>query len=148
MFFVVQWCMDNEDARRLSPAEQHERRRQVIRAHKRKLNKKRIVRDVGLSYSATCKIIDRYAAEDVAALTPRKRGQRSGDRRVLSMRSASTHRAGVTWKRGCGLMEKTWGSRHGRGSAFTQPAAGGAGLGAAAGAIQVRAGRAMERLQQ
>lgn len=34
--------MDNEDARRLSPAEQYERRRQVIRAYKRKLNKAQI----------------------------------------------------------------------------------------------------------
>ena len=31
--------MDTDDARRLSPAEQHERRRQVIRAYKRKVNK-------------------------------------------------------------------------------------------------------------
>lgn len=76
--------MDNEDARRLSPAEQHERRRQVIRAYKRKLNKRQIARDVGLSYSATCKIIDRYEAEGMAALAPRQRGRRSGDKRVLS----------------------------------------------------------------
>jgi transposase len=77
--------MDNEDARRLSPAEQHERRRQVIRAYKRKLNKAQIARDVGLSYSATCKIIDRYEAEGLAALAPRQRGRRSGDKRVLSV---------------------------------------------------------------
>ena len=76
--------MDNEDARRLSPAEQHERRRQVIRAYKRKLNKTQIARDIGLSYSATCKIIDRYEAEGLAALAPRQRGRRSGDKRVLS----------------------------------------------------------------
>jgi transposase len=76
--------MDNEDVRRLSPAEQHARRRQVIRAYKRKLNKAQIARDVGLSYSATCKIIERYEAEGLAALAPRQRGRRSGDKRVLS----------------------------------------------------------------
>ena len=76
--------MDNEDARRLSPAEQHERRRQVIRAYKRKLSKRQISRDVGLSYSATCKIIDRYEAEGMAALAPRTRGRRSGEKRALS----------------------------------------------------------------
>ena len=76
--------MNNEDARRLSRAEQHERRRQVIRAYKRKLNKAQIARDVGLSYSATCKIIDRYEAEGLAALAPRQRGRCSGDKRVLS----------------------------------------------------------------
>ena len=76
--------MDNEDARRLSPAEQHERRRQVIRAYKRNLSKRQISRDVGLSYSATCKIIDRYEAEGMAALAPRTRGRRSGEKRALS----------------------------------------------------------------
>lgn len=49
--------MDSEDARRLSLAEQHERRREVIRAYKRKVSRRRIAREVGLGYSATCKII-------------------------------------------------------------------------------------------
>lgn len=76
--------MNTEDARRLSPAEQHERRRQVIRAYKRKLNKRQIGEDVGLSYSATCKIIDRYNEGGMAALAPRKRGRRTGDKRGLT----------------------------------------------------------------
>lgn len=76
--------MGNEDARRLSPAEQHERRRQVIQAYKRKLSKAQIARDACLSYLATCKIIDRYEAEGLAALAPRQRGRRSGDKRVLN----------------------------------------------------------------
>jgi len=73
-----------EDARRLSPAAQHERRRQVIRAYKRKTHKRQIARDVGLSYSATCKIIDRFAAGGMAALAPRTRGRRVGDQRALT----------------------------------------------------------------
>ena len=76
--------MDTEDARRLSPAEQHERRRQVIRAYKRHANKRQISRDVGLSYSATCKIIERYKAGGLSALAPRVRGRRTGDKRVLT----------------------------------------------------------------
>lgn len=76
--------MNPEDARRLSPAEQHERRRQVIRAYKRKVNKRQIARDVGLSYSATCKIIDRYNDGGMAALAPGKRGRSAGDKRALT----------------------------------------------------------------
>ena len=62
-------------ARRISPAEQHERRRQVIRAYQRKVNKRQIAREVGLSYSATCKVIDRFKAGGLAALAPRLRGR-------------------------------------------------------------------------
>lgn len=58
--------MNPEDARRLSPAEQHERRRQVIRAYKGKLNKRQLARDVGVSYFAACKIINRYNAVGLA----------------------------------------------------------------------------------
>ena len=76
--------MDREDARRLSPAEQHERRRQVIRAYKRGVNKRQIAREIDLSYSATCKIIDRYERGGLAALAPQTRGRRVGEKRVLT----------------------------------------------------------------
>jgi transposase len=76
--------MDTEDARRLTPAEQHERRRQVIRAYKRGVNKRQISRDVGLSYTGTCRVIDRYEAGGMTALAPRKRGRRIGAKRTLS----------------------------------------------------------------
>lgn len=76
--------MENEDARRLSPAEQHERRRQVIRCWKRGTNKRQIGRDVGLSYSAVCKIIDRYEVEGPQSLVPRRRGRKAGEQRTLS----------------------------------------------------------------
>lgn len=84
MFLVVSSFMDKEDARRISPDEQHERRRQVVRAYKRKINKRKIALDVGLSYSATCKIIDRFKAGGMAALAPQIRGRRVGDKRGLS----------------------------------------------------------------
>lgn len=76
--------MDTEDARRLSPAEQHERRRQVIRAFKRGVRKRQISADVGLSYSATCKIIDRFNEGGMTSLAPRTRGRRTGDKRALT----------------------------------------------------------------
>lgn len=77
--------MDKDDARRLSPSEQHERRRQVIRAWKRGEKKRWIAEAVGLSYSAACKIIDRYEAGGMAALAPCKRGRREGEQRALSV---------------------------------------------------------------
>lgn len=76
--------MNTEDARRLSPAEQNERRRQVIRAYKRGVNKRQIARDVGLSYPGTRKIIARYEAGGMKALMPQKRGRRAGDKRALA----------------------------------------------------------------
>ncbi|WP_019939236.1 IS630 family transposase [Bordetella sp. FB-8] len=91
--------MDTEDARRLSPAEQHERRRQVIRAYKRKVNKRQIARDVGLSYSAACKIIDRFEADGMAALAPRTRGRRTGDKRVLTAEQEACIRQTICDKR-------------------------------------------------
>ena len=80
---LVQCSMDTEDARRLSPDEQHERRRQVVRAYKRGEKKRHIAERVGLSYSATCKIIDRFEAEGMSALAPRTRGRRVGEQRAL-----------------------------------------------------------------
>lgn len=84
MIVTVLFGMETEDARRLSPAQQHERRRQVIRAYKRGVNKRQISRDVGLSYTGTCRVIERYEAGGLKALAPRKRGRRVGTRRALS----------------------------------------------------------------
>jgi hypothetical protein len=52
--------MDKDDARRLGPAEQHERRRRVIRAHKRGRTRTQISEEIGLSYTAVSKVIARY----------------------------------------------------------------------------------------
>ena len=60
--------MKNEDARKLSPAGQHERRRQVIRAHKRGRSRTQIAEEVGLSYTAVSKTIARYEAYGPAGL--------------------------------------------------------------------------------
>ena len=76
--------MEKDDARKLSPAEQHERRRQVIRAHKRGRSRTQIAKEVGLSYTAVSKTIERFEAHGMAALAPRTRGRRSGEDRALS----------------------------------------------------------------
>ncbi|MBK9220083.1 MAG: IS630 family transposase [Uliginosibacterium sp.] len=76
--------MEKEDARSLSSAEQHERRRQVIRAYKRGRSRTQIAEEVGLSYTAVSKTIARYESLGVAALAPRKRGRRTGEDRALT----------------------------------------------------------------
>ncbi len=58
--------MEKDDARKLSPAEQHERRRQVIRAHKRGRTRAQIAAEVGLSHTAVTKVIARYEQEGAA----------------------------------------------------------------------------------
>jgi transposase len=76
--------MEREDARKLSPAEQLERRRQVIRAHKRGRNRHQIARDVGLSYTAVTNTIRRYETAGVAGLTSGKRGRPAETSRKLT----------------------------------------------------------------
>ena len=76
--------MEKEDARKLSAGEQHERRRQVIRAHKRGRTRSQIAVEVGLSHTAVSKTIARYEELGMAALGPRTRGRRSGEDRVLT----------------------------------------------------------------
>jgi transposase len=52
--------MDRGDAGELSPEAQHERRRQVVRAFKRGVNRRRISHDLGLSYSSVRMIVNRF----------------------------------------------------------------------------------------
>jgi transposase len=76
--------MEKDDARRLSPGEQYERRRQVVRAYKRGRTRTQIADEVGLSYTAVSKTISRYEELGAVALAPGKRGRRSGQDRALS----------------------------------------------------------------
>lgn len=76
--------MEKDDARKLRPTEQHERRRQVVLAHKRGRTRSQIAEEVGLSYTAVSKVITRFEAQGMAALVPRKRGRRSGEDRALT----------------------------------------------------------------
>ncbi|MBN8777287.1 helix-turn-helix domain-containing protein, partial [Thiomonas arsenitoxydans] len=63
--------MEKDDARKLSPAEQPERRRQVIRSHKRGRTRTQIAQEVGLSYTAVSKTIARFESQGLAGLAPR-----------------------------------------------------------------------------
>jgi transposase len=77
--------MEKDDARKLTADEQHERRRQVVRAHKRGRSRSQIAEDVGLSYSAVTAILTRYESGGMQALAPRKRGRRQGEDRALTV---------------------------------------------------------------
>jgi transposase len=77
--------MDKDDARKLSGPELKERRKQVMRAYRRGINKKQISRDLGLSYPAVCNIVARYERDGPASLQPGKHGRKSGDGRALTV---------------------------------------------------------------
>jgi transposase len=76
--------MDQEDARKLSSAAQHERRRQVIRAYKRGVNRHRIAQQVGLSYTAVRMIVRRYEEQGTRGLDIGQRGRPASSGRSLS----------------------------------------------------------------
>jgi len=76
--------MRENDARTQSVAELHERRKQVIRLHKKQYGVMQIVELTGLSWPAVRTAIDLYEAGGMAALKPKPRGKRSGEGRVLT----------------------------------------------------------------
>lgn len=76
--------MEREDARKLSPAEQLERRRQVIRAWKRGRNRRQIAADIGLSYSAVRATINSYKKLGARGLESGQRGRPVASSRKLT----------------------------------------------------------------
>jgi transposase len=76
--------MEREDARKLSPEAQHERRVQVIRAYKRGVNRRQIARDFGLSYSSVRMIVNRFKQGGMRGIESGQRGRRVGSCRTLS----------------------------------------------------------------
>jgi transposase len=76
--------MEREDARKLSPEAQQERRRQVVRAYKRGVNRRQISRDIGLSYSSVCMIVDRYKKDGLRGIESGQRGRPTGSCRTLN----------------------------------------------------------------
>lgn len=62
----------------------HERRRQVIRLHKKQYGVMRIVELTNLSWPAVRVAIDLYEAGGMAALKPKERGKKSGEGRSLT----------------------------------------------------------------
>lgn len=76
--------MDKEDARFQSLDQLHERRKQVVRLHRKGLGVMRIVELSGLSYPTVRAAIDRYEAGGLAANQPKPRGKKPGSGRTLS----------------------------------------------------------------
>lgn len=76
--------MSDHNARKQSLTELHERRRQVIRLHKKKYGVMQIVELTGLSWPAVRTAIDLYKAGGMAALKPKERGRELGAGRNLN----------------------------------------------------------------
>lgn len=76
--------MDKEDARNQTLAQLHERRKQVVRLHRKGHGVMRIVDLTGLSYPTVRKAIDLYEAGGLAAICPAPRGRELGNGRTLS----------------------------------------------------------------
>lgn len=76
--------MDKEDARFQTLGQLHERRKQVVRLHRKGFSVMRIVELSGLSYPTVRGVIDRYEDGGASTIKPTARGHRVGDGRSLS----------------------------------------------------------------
>jgi transposase len=76
--------MEKENARKQTLEQLHERRKQVVRLHKRGVKIMQIVDMTGLSYPPVRAAIDLYEAGGWSAIRPTRRGRARGDGRVLS----------------------------------------------------------------
>ena len=74
---------DKEDGRKLSPLAQHEKRKQVVRLHRRGINRRQISAMTGMCYTTVCRVVDTYKADGLASLAPKIRGRKAGTRRKL-----------------------------------------------------------------
>ena len=74
----------NKNARKQTLEQLHERRKQVVRLHKRGIKIMQIVDMTGLSYPPVRAAIDLYEAGGWSAIRPNRRGRARGDGRVLS----------------------------------------------------------------
>jgi transposase len=91
--------MDKEDARYQKLEQLHERRKQVVRLHRRGTAVMQIVALTGLSYPTVRKTIDLYAEGGWAAIQPAARGRRAGDGRLLSAEQEASVRRTICDKR-------------------------------------------------
>jgi len=76
--------MGQDDGRKIPVEAQQERRRQVIRAWKRGVNRHQIAEQVGLGYTAVCNIVRRYEAKGSRGLEMGRRGRPQGSCRTLT----------------------------------------------------------------
>lgn len=75
--------MEKEDARR-TPVSLHERRKQVVRLHRKRYGPMKIAELTGLSWGAVNTALKLYEAGGSAALKPKTRGRKSGMCRTLT----------------------------------------------------------------
>lgn len=76
--------MEKEDARFQTLEQLHERRKQVVRLHKKAIKIMQIVALTGLSYPTVRSTIDLFEAGGWPAIRPALRGRSRGDGRTLS----------------------------------------------------------------
>ena len=91
--------MEKENARRQTLEQLHERRKQVVRLHKKGLKIMQIVALTGLSYPAVRATIDRFSEGGWTAVRPATRGRMRGDGRCLSEAQEDTIRRIIIDKR-------------------------------------------------
>jgi len=78
--------MDKEDARFQTLEQLHERRKQVVRLHRKGMGVMRMVELSGLSYPTVRGIVARYRRDGAETIKPAPRGRRSGEGRHLTGR--------------------------------------------------------------
>lgn len=76
--------MEKDDARYSTLEQLHERRKQVVRLHRKGYGVMQIVALCGLSYPTVRAAIDRYEEGGLAAIRPATRGKRAGQGRTLT----------------------------------------------------------------
>ena len=76
--------MEKENARKQTLEQLHERRKQVVRLHKKAIGIMRIVEMTGLSYPAVRACIDLFDAGGWTAIRPALRGRSLGTGRTLT----------------------------------------------------------------
>ncbi len=91
--------MDKEDARNQSLERLHERRKQVVRLHKRGIGIMQIVEMSGLSYPTVRRTVDLFEAGGWSAIKPAARGRSPGEGRRLTAEQEQTIRATLCDKR-------------------------------------------------
>ena len=77
-------CMEKDDARYSTLEQLHERRKQVVRLHRKGYGVMQIVELSGLSYPTVRGAIDLYEGGGMGAIKPATRGKRAGQGRTLT----------------------------------------------------------------
>src|ERR687884_814073 len=84
--------MEHIDMRKLAPAAQEERRRQVVRLRQRGMTYQAIAEQVGLSRTGVFNICQRFAREGASGLRSKPRGPEPGKGRALPARQEAAMR--------------------------------------------------------